>query len=491
MIDEKKEKLLWEKLNKFQKEAVKKALNEDLFLIHGPFGTGKTTVLVALILKLLKKGKKILVTADSNTAVDNLVERLSKYTDEILRVGNITKLSEEAMKFYLDEAIKGHSVYSKIEELREKMNYVLKKRDSYQKPTPSIRRGLTDNQILRLAFIGKSSRGIDAKTIQSMANWIKYNREYEGLKEEFNLIFNKVIKDVIESKKVILTTNSSSALDILQDLGFDYLIHDEASQSTEPSSIIPLIKCRKAIFAGDHKQLPPTVICEENEKMKTSLFERLILLNKPSYQLRIQYRMNETLMEFPNKTFYNNTLIADDSVKNIKLSDLNPKIKEVNDLVVNDKPIIFIDTEGESKESISFSKSKFNLLEIEIIQKITQKLIQFVESDKISIISPYKEQVLRLKEKIKEIEVNTVDGFQGRENEVIILSLVRSNKREEIGFLKDYRRLNVAITRAKRKLIVIGDSKTLSTDKIYNKFLKFVKQKEKEGKGLFLSFRDI
>ncbi|HIQ50857.1 MAG TPA: IGHMBP2 family helicase [Nautiliaceae bacterium] len=472
-------------LNKYQKEAVKRALKEDLFLIHGPFGTGKTTVLVDIILKLIKKGKRILVTADSNNAVDNLLEKLINYTDQVVRIGNLSKVSEKASLFYLDNLIKTESIYEKIKEVKERMEKVLKKRDKYLKPKPSLKRGLSEKDILRLAFLGKGARGIDEKTIRSMANWIKYNKEYEELKEEYNLYLNHAIKKIINNSKVILTTNSSSALEIIEDLSFDYLIHDEASQSTEPSSIIPLVKCRKAIFAGDHKQLPPTVICEDNEELKLSLFERLMMLEKPNYQLRIQYRMNELLMEFPNKTFYNNTLIADDSVKNIVLSDLNPKIKELNDNVVNDIPLIFIDTLGEEHEKISFSKSKFNLLEIDIVEKIVKKLKKFVDKNQISVISPYKEQVIKLKEKV-DVEVSTIDGFQGRENEIIVFSLVRSNKNEEIGFLKDYRRLNVAITRAKRKLIIIGDSNTLISDKIYKKFIDFVKKK-----GLYLTYKEI
>lgn len=456
-----------------------------MFLIHGPFGTGKTTVLVDIILKLIKKGKRILVTADSNNAVDNLLEKLINYTDQVVRIGNLSKVSEKASLFYLDNLIKTESIYEKIKEVKERMEKVLKKRDKYLKPKPSLKRGLSEKDILRLAFLGKGARGIDEKTIRSMANWIKYNKEYEELKEEYNLYLNHAIKKIINNSKVILTTNSSSALEIIEDLSFDYLIHDEASQSTEPSSIIPLVKCRKAIFAGDHKQLPPTVICEDNEELKLSLFERLMMLEKPNYQLRIQYRMNELLMEFPNKTFYNNTLIADDSVKNIVLSDLNPKIKELNDNVVNDIPLIFIDTLGEEHEKISFSKSKFNLLEIDIVEKIVKKLKKFVDKNQISVISPYKEQVIKLKEKV-DVEVSTIDGFQGRENEIIVFSLVRSNKNEEIGFLKDYRRLNVAITRAKRKLIIIGDSNTLISDKIYKKFIDFVKKK-----GLYLTYKEI
>jgi predicted DNA helicase len=472
-------------LNKFQKEAVQRALKEDLFLIHGPFGTGKTTVLVEIILQLLKKGKKILVTADSNNAVDNVLEKLVNYTNQVVRIGNLSKVSEKASEFYLDNLITKESTYEKIKELKEKMDKILKKRDKYIKPTPSLKRGLSEKEILRLAFLGKGARGVNEKTIISMANWIKYNKEYEEVKEEYNLILNHTMKKIVNNAKVILTTNSSSALEIIEDVSFDYLIHDEASQSTEPSSIIPLTKCRKAIFAGDHKQLPPTVICESNEELKVSLFERLIIMGKPSYQLRIQYRMNEILMEFPNKTFYNNTLIADDSVKNIVLSDLNEKIKEINDSVVNDIPIVFIDTLGEEHEKIAFSKSKYNLFEVDIVEKIVKKLEEFIKKENISVISPYKEQVIKLKEKV-DVEVSTVDGFQGRENEVIIFSLVRSNKNEEIGFLKDYRRLNVAITRAKRKLIIIGDSNTLSSDKIYKKLIDFIKKK-----GLYLTYKDI
>ena len=473
-------------LNIYQKEAIQNALKNELFLIHGPFGTGKTTVLVYLILELIKKGKKILVTADSNAAVDNIVEKLSKYTQNFVRIGNPSKIMEKSdiLKYSLEEVIKKEELFRKIKELKEKLDKLEKKRNKYLKPTPSLRRGLTNEQIFKYAFIGKSARGVSVEKIRSMANWLRIDKEYKLIKEEYNLYLNKLIEKVLEEKQVILTTNSSSALEILENKVFDYLIHDEASQSTEPSSLVPLIKAKKAIFAGDHKQLPPTVLSND-DNLKYSLFERLMDLKKPNYQLRIQYRMNETLMEFPNNLFYNNTLIADKSVKNIKLSDLlSENIKEnvEDNIFLNDTPLIFVDVD--SKEKISISKSKFNINELKAVKDCLRNFENALNLNLVGLITPYKEQHSLFKKELKEfiekgLEVNTVDGFQGREKEVILLSLVRANEKGEIGFLKDYRRLNVAITRAKRKLIVFGNSETLENDNIYKKWLKFIKKKGK------------
>ncbi len=473
-------------LNIYQKEAIQNALKNELFLIHGPFGTGKTTVLVYLILELIKKGKKILVTADSNAAVDNIVEKLSKYTQNFVRIGNPSKIMEKSdiLKYSLEEVIKKEELFRKIKELKEKLDKLEKKRNKYLKPTPSLRRGLTNEQIFKYAFIGKSARGVSVEKIRSMANWLRIDKEYKLIKEEYNLYLNKLIEKVLEEKQVILTTNSSSALEILENKVFDYLIHDEASQSTEPSSLVPLIKAKKAIFAGDHKQLPPTVLSND-DNLKYSLFERLMDLKKPNYQLRIQYRMNETLMEFPNNLFYNNTLIADKSVKNIKLSDLlSENIKEnvEDNIFLNDTPLIFVDVD--SKEKISISKSKFNINELKAVKDCLKNFENVLNLNLVGLITPYKEQYSLFKKELKEfiekgLEVNTVDGFQGREKEVILLSLVRANEKGEIGFLKDYRRLNVAITRAKRKLIVFGNSETLENDNIYKKWLKFIKKKGK------------
>jgi len=474
------------KLNKYQKEAIQNALKNDLFLIHGPFGTGKTTVLVYLILELIKRGKKILVTADSNTAVDNIVEKLSKYTENFVRIGNPSKIMEKnnIFKYSLEEIIKKEDLFKKVKELKEKLDKLEKKRSKYLKPTPSLRRGLTNEQIFKYAFIGRSARGISIEKIKSMANWLRIDKEYKLIKEEYDLYLKKLIEKVLEEKQVILTTNSSSALEILENKFFDYLIHDEASQSTEPSSLIPLIKAKKVVFAGDHKQLPPTVLSED-DNLKYSLFERLIDLKKPNYQLKIQYRMNEVLMEFPNKLFYNNTLIADESVKNIKLSDLlDEKIKKKveDNPFLNDHPLIFVDVD--SKEKISISKSKFNLDELKAVKNCLKDFKNVLDLKLIGLITPYKEQYALFKKELKGfiekgLEISTIDGFQGKEKDIILLSLVRANEKGEIGFLKDYRRLNVAITRAKRKLIVFGNSETLESDNIYRKWINFIKKKGK------------
>jgi len=258
------------------------------------------------------------------------------------------------------------------------------------------------------------------------------------------------------------------------------VVIDEATQATEPSCLIPLIKARKAIMAGDHKQLPPTILNPDAGALSFTLFERLVrLFPKATYMLRIQYRMNETIMKFPSEKFYNGALIAAESVKDIKLSDLVKSLPRHPAL--DDTPVVFIDTGGKFLEKTRpGSFSKYNPEEARLVKEIVDKLVEAgLSAEKIGVITPYKDHEDYLKSRIKDVEIHTVDGFQGREKEVIVLSLVRSNPQEEIGFLSDLRRLNVAITRAKRKLIIIGDQSTLSSHPVYQDLLEFIKKSGK------------
>ncbi|ABR30762.1 ATPase AAA [Thermosipho melanesiensis] len=463
-------------LNEYQKLAISKALkSEDFSLIHGPFGTGKTRTLAEYILQEAKKGKKILVTADSNLAVDNLVERLSESISHV-RIGHPSRISSHLLSSSLMYKIQTHNKYKEIEKLKKTFEKLIQERESFQKPIPKWKRGLTDKQILKLAENNKSQRGIPLKIIKDMAKWIKLNEKIETIKENIYKIEEEISKDIINNSMVVFTTNSSAYIDILKDYEFDVVVVDEATQSTIPSVLIPLSKGKKFVLAGDHKQLPPTILSEKAKELSTTLFEMLIKkYPQKSEILKIQYRMNERLMEFPNKEFYNNLLIS--GVKNITLKDLNFKGK--TPLTNYENVLIFIDTsclenyEEQRKDSTSY----INKLEANVIKNIVESFInEGAKREWIGVISPYDDQVELIRSFDLKIDVNTVDGFQGREKEIILISFVRSNKNGELGFLNDLRRLNVSLTRAKRKLILIGNSNTLIKNQTYKRLINFIKK---------------
>jgi predicted DNA helicase len=473
-----------ENLNHHQKEAVKRAVCSDkLFLIHGPPGTGKTTTLIETIIQHIKKGKRILATADSNTAVDNIVEGLIKHNVNVVRIGHPARLKKELLEISLDAKAEKHPKYQQIKQIEKKINKFKGLQEGYLKPTPQRRRGLSYQQIEKYAKSGKKVRGHKIETLKSMAEWIRLQKEIKKLLEEKRKIEEEIVQDIISSSEVVCATNSGSGSEYLLEYYFDVVFIDEASQSTEPSCLIPVIKAEKIVLAGDHKQLPPTVLHPDAKPLSFTMFERFIKLYPDvSYMLKIQYRMNEVIKQFPSQEFYKNLLISDENVKDIKLSDITQKTGD--NPITDDTPIVFVDTHGKFLEKQKKgSKSKYNPEEAQIVKKIVDTLKEIgVKTEDIGIITPYKDHEEYLKKLITDVEIKTVDGFQGREKEVIIISLVRSNPNEEIGFLDDTRRLNVALTRAKRKLIIIGDSKTLSSSDIYKKLLEYIEKKGKTVK---------
>ncbi|MBS3817639.1 MAG: IGHMBP2 family helicase, partial [Candidatus Thermoplasmatota archaeon] len=286
----------------------------------------------------------------------------------------------------------------------------------------------------------------------------------------------------------------SAASQALEEREFDLCVIDEATQSTEPSCLIPAVKSDKLIMAGDHKQLPPTILNKEakEEGLSETMFERLIALFGDDIKtlLRVQYRMHEKIMRFSDEQFYQGRVVADESVREHTLSDIigegrSGKFAEVLD---PNEPLILLDTDHQMPErSKPGSTSKENPGEALLAKEISQRFLKMgLEPRDIGIITPYDDQTDLIERKIEkeEIEVDTVDGFQGREKEVIILSLTRSNDRDNIGFLKDLRRLNVSITRAKRKLVVLGDTETLSTHPVYEELFDYI---EKEGRKVEVS----
>ena len=461
-----------ENLNASQKEAIENALScENFFLIHGPFGTGKTRTLVELISQETRQDHKVLATAESNAAVDNILERLmdnKKLT--LTRLGHPQRVSKHNITQTLAYKAENHKLNKKIKKIHKKIDNLIEKRKVHTKPTPQYRRGYGDYDILHMASKGKGGRGISSDKMKSMAKWIEINQEIDEAHDEIKRIENRMIKDIVDSSDVILATNSSSALEAIARIKFDVAIIDEASQATIPSVLIPIAKAHRFILAGDHKQLPPTIISDRAGALSKTLFEELIRMYPfKSQLLNTQYRMNSLLMEFPNREFYNNSLKSDLSV-----NDIN--IKDILDSGNSEEALLFIDTShvhDNRERHLKDSKSIVNEIEAEIAVGIADDYLNDgVSEDEIGIISPYADQV-KIIQDMTPIEVKTVDGFQGREKEIIIISTVRSNNNGNIGFLSDLRRLNVAITRAKRKLIIIGNKDTLMTNPTYARLIKF------------------
>jgi predicted DNA helicase len=474
-------------LNNSQKLAVSYALgSKDFFLIQGPFGTGKTRTLAEIALQLAKKGKKILVTAESNVAVDNLVEKL-KDKEKIVRIGHPSRVSKDLIDSTLIYQVENSKSYKKVKKLKEAVEKLIDLRDQFLKPTPQRKRGLKDEKILKLAERKRTKRGIKLEEIESMAEWLKIQSQISKILKRISEIENEIAKKILNEAQIVLCTNSSVALEFLKNFEFDTAVIDEATQATIPSILIPICKAKKFILAGDHKQLPPTILSEKAKALSETLFEKLIQrYPKKSVLLNIQYRMNKTLMEFPNKEFYEGKLKTHKSVKNITLKDFEikiPKLKNPWDKILDPKNVIcFLDTSLSEKKfekvrAESFSKE--NPFEVEIIKSILEKMFEAgFKKEWIGIITPYDDQLDLLRRNLEEkIEINTVDGFQGREKEIILISFVRSNKEKILGFLADLRRLNTAITRAKRKLICVGDSETLKSHFVYERFIDFIKEK--------------
>lgn len=481
-------------LNESQKKAIKRALaSRNFFLIHGPFGTGKTRTLIELINQEYLLGSKILATAESNAAIDNILERLSKSSSEInlTRLGHPQRVDKENIKYTLAYKVENHPLNEKIEELREKIEKLSKKRDEYTKPTPRYRRGYSDSEIFRLGVQRQGGRGISPSTMNSMANWIEKNKDVDELHNAIKDLENNIIHDIVDKSDVILSTNSSAALEAIEKTKFNIAIVDEASQATIPSVLIPIAKAQKFVLAGDHKQLPPTIISSKALELEDTLFEELI--NKypdKSALLNTQYRMNQLLMEFPNSEFYNSKLDSAETVKDIVITDIieenklseTEKVKIEDQLLSDKQPLIFVDTseiDKNGEKKLKDSKSIINLAEAETTLEIVDFYQKLGIDDKdIGIISPYADQVSLIKNKT-DIEVKTVDGFQGREKEIIIISTVRSNDKGKIGFLSDLRRLNVALTRAKRKLIIIGNKETLKTNPTYERLIEYANENKR------------
>jgi ATP-dependent RNA/DNA helicase IGHMBP2 len=445
-------------LNPSQNKAVEFILNvNDFGVVHGPPGTGKTTTLVEAIRLTLQTEKQVLVCAPTNTAVDLLCEKLNNLGLNVIRLGHPARISE---------SLQGTSIDGKVTQ------------SPYYKDIKNLRRNA--EEYFRMA--GKYKRVFGKEEAQQRAG---YYAEAKGCLKEARLLEDHIVENLFKDAQVICCTPVTSTNRHLAKKNFDTLFFDEASQALEPMVWIPLLKCKRVILCGDHCQLPPVVKSKKAaaEGLGITMLDRCIKKKEAVVLLDKQYRMHDAIMAFSNLTFYENKLVADSSVAQGKL------INDDNDVV--NRTIEFVDTAGcgfsevQNPESLSYSNKQEADLLFKHLSSVIESYSHYKDADPITvgIISPYKEQVEWMKEeygnyaidneKIRQLSIKTIDGFQGEERDVIYISLVRSNDNQEIGFLSDLRRMNVALTRAKKKLVVIGDSATIGSNPYYKQFIEY------------------
>lgn len=437
-------------LNDSQKKAVTVALEAlDVALVHGPPGTGKTTVLVEIIRQARRMGKSLLVSAPSNAACDHLVACIAATGEPVLRLGHPARMAKHLRPYSLDFKLASHPYARQINELESELRDLLKKRDRHRE---------------RRALSRDKREGL--------------HQNAQDLRKEIRILEGEIFSQVWNESDIVVATHTGAGDPLLERKHFDWVIMDEATQSVEPNSWIPVLRAGKVILAGDHWQLPPTVRSKEAEDqgLGVTLFERLqaLLGEESKTLLTVQYRMNEKIMTFSSAKFYDGKLAADPSVQFHVLSGL----KGVQSCPETEEPLLFLDTAGKGFEEQveAGSESRYNPEEAGLVVREFEKLcLAGVSPRDIAIISPYSAQVKLLASRIPnpEIEIDSVDAFQGREKEAVIVSLVRSNLEGRMGFLTDVRRMNVAITRARRRLTIIGDSSTLSAIPFYKHFIQY------------------
>ncbi|KAM0738836.1 hypothetical protein ACQRIT_006573 [Beauveria bassiana] len=444
--DEELSKIEWfdPTLNDSQKDAIRFALaSHEIALIHGPPGTGKTHTLIELILQLIKLNKRVLVCGPSNISVDNIVERLSPHKVPILRLGHPARLLPSVVNHSLDALTQTSEAGAIVKDVRAEMD-------------------------AKQASIKKTKSGKERRQIYG---------DLRELRKEYRERERKCVSHLVGGSKVVLATLHGAGGHQLRAEKFDVVIIDEASQALEAQCWVPLLSANKAVCAGDHLQLPPTIKSSNSKvalklkdgteakpikglTLETTLFDRLLALHGPSIKrmLTTQYRMHEKIMRFPSDELYESRLVAADAVKARLLKDLEYEVEESED---TNEPLIFIDTQGgdfperseeddadnpkKGKASLH-GDSKSNEMEAALVQQHVSRLVEAgLRAEDIAVVTPYNAQLAvlaPLKERFPGIELGSVDGFQGREKEAVIVSLVRSNSKGEVGFLGEKRRLN-------------------------------------------------
>ncbi|MBP7359473.1 MAG: AAA family ATPase [Prevotella sp.] len=433
-------------LNKTQEHAVNEVLwAKDVMVVHGPPGTGKTTTLVEAIYETLRRENQVLVCAQSNMAVDWISEKLVDRGVNVLRIGNPTKVNDKMLSFTYERRFESHPDYPQLWSIRKAMREMRQNR----------KRGDRN-----------------------------YHQKIDSLKSRATEIEVRINAELFGEARVIASTLVGSANRLLDGQKFGTLFIDEAAQAMEAACWIPIRKATRVIFAGDHCQLPPTIksIAAMNAGLGKTLMERIVE-NKPDVVtlLKTQYRMNDDIMRFSSDYFYNGELESAPQIKYRGILDY-------------DIPMMWVDTAGmDSKEEfVGESFGRINKQEAELTLTTLEEYFNKIGKERIleeridvGIISPYRAQVQYLRRLIQKkeyfkpyrrlISVNTVDGFQGQERDVILISLVRANNEGQIGFLRDLRRMNVAITRARMKLIILGDSDTMGKHPFYKKLYEYIK----------------
>lgn len=440
-------------LNSTQEEAVNKVLRaKDVAIVHGPPGTGKTTTLVEAIYETLRQENQVLVCAQSNMAVDWISEKLVDRGINVLRIGNPTRVNDKMLSFTYERRFESHPDYDLLWAIR------------------------------------KAIRQLRA---QKKHRDDKYHQKLGRLKERATELEVRINAQLFSEARVISCTLVGSANHLLERQKYGTVFIDEAAQALEAACWIPIRRASRVILAGDHCQLPPTIksFAALKAGLGKTLMERIVE-NKPEVVtlLKMQYRMNEEIMRFSSDWFYGNQVESAPEVKFRSILDLDIPMTWIDTSqfeLPEDSGISFKETfVGESFGRINKAEAELTLLALEqYFEKIGKGRILDERLD-VGVISPYRAQVQYLRRLVKEkeffkpyrhlISVNTVDGFQGQERDIILISLVRANDEGQIGFLRDLRRMNVAITRARMKLIILGDASTMTRHPFYKKLYEYI-----------------
>ncbi|NXK87380.1 SMBP2 protein, partial [Formicarius rufipectus] len=436
-------------LDESQKEAVSFSLAQrELAIIHGPPGTGKTTTLVEIILQAVQQGLKVLCCAPSNVAVDNLVERLAGCKVRLVRLGHPARLLEPIQQHSLDAVLARGDNAQIVAEIRKDIDHAWAK----------------------------------TKKAQDKGERSHFLSEIKTLRKELKEREEAAMASALTHASVVLATNTGASSDgplkLLPENHFDLVVIDECAQALEASCWIPLLKAPKCILAGDHKQLPPTIVSPRAaaEGLSLSLMERLVRRcgERAVRMLTVQYRMHRDIMAWASAELYGGRLSAHPCVAQHLLRDL-PGVSSTEETTI---PLLLIDTAGcdlfELEEEDE--QSKGNPGEVQLAGLHVQALVDAgVKAKDIAVVAPYNLQVDMLREHLchshPELEIKSVDGFQGREKEAVILSFVRSNRKGEVGFLAEERRINVAVTRARRHVAVVCDSHTVGSQPFLRRLL--------------------
>lgn len=420
---------LYEGLNPSQSKACEDAVNaEGNIIIHGPPGTGKSSTLTEIIKQLVENGKKILVATPSNAACDHLAASVLDAGIRLVRIGHTSKVNEK---------------------LYDRTPLAL-----FQSSKAASRVNNYNKQIQQLEKVVQRFHRNFKKEEREQRQ--ENRKEIKQLKKEIIREKNHFYDQLIEEHQVVCGTLIGIEKEMVTSTDFDFCIIDEAGQASTPALLVPIAKAERFLLAGDPLQLPPTVLHNEKAALKETLLSYYMNNAVPSHFLDTQYRMQQPIMDLVNTLFYNGRL-------------------RMGIPSENKDCITFIDTAGTGfEEAKTDNGSTFNEGEIKVIEQ----LIIEEEVKAGVIITPYSAQVEKIKNAITDFPVASVDAFQGSEAQTVIFSCVRSNEEGQIGFLKDYRRLNVALSRAQKQLFIVGDSVTLAQDPLFDKMLAFIQEKQ-------------